>query len=72
MKTAIKHPKVGQWARVIFTDVGARDGICISRDNGKEFRFLAAFGNDIDHVEDTQVLELGCFFEGQFSGLSSK
>lgn len=69
MEKKVLRPRVGRWCRVMFTDVGARDGVCVSRDNNNSFRFLAPFEDDFSHVEDTQVIALGKMLNVEGNGL---
>lgn len=62
-------PKVGQWCRVRFSDVGARDGICVERD-GQGFKFFEPY--EIGYPQSItydQVVALGKHVQAEGNGL---
>lgn len=68
MKKKKMSPRVGQWCRVWFNDVGARDGLVVGRE-GKSFRFLEPFETESNSVSDSQVIAIGRRFTAEHSGL---
>lgn len=62
--------KVGQWVRVIYDDVGARDGIVVEKDSrdSKDCRVFFPFsGTDI--IECDQVIAVGDVLHAGQSGI---
>lgn len=49
---------VGQWVRVMYDDVGARDGVLVDKVDKDEFRVFFPFGST-DLVERSQIVGIG-------------
>lgn len=69
----IRDLKVGQWVRVIYTDIGARDGIVVEKfvGFGSEARVFFPDHNSMDIIEGSQVLKAGRLLEATSTGLNS-
>ena len=63
--------KVGQWVRVMYADVGARDGIVVEKDNrdSTDCRVFFPFGNETDIIECDQVIAVGDMLDALRSGI---
>lgn len=54
----MKSVQVGQWVRVYWDDVGARDGIIIEKDK-KEIKIFQPLEKNIDWIEKNRILSTG-------------
>lgn len=61
-------PKVSQWARVMFVDVGARDGVCM--ETGPDgCKLLFPYDGTPSWVEYGQIVSVGNMLTARDSGL---
>ena len=62
--------KAGQWVRVMFNDVGARDGIVVEKENrdSKSCRVFFPF-DGLDTIECDQVIAVGDMLDASRSGI---
>lgn len=60
----------GRWVRVMWDDIGARDGIVIEKtDNGRSCRVYFPFDTRSQSVECDQIVKVGSSLRAKDSGL---
>ena len=66
-----KRIEVGRWVRVLWDDVGVRDGIVTENDvEHRRIHFLNCdFDTEVESVDYDQIVQVGGSLEAKYSGL---